>query len=280
MAKFMSKLFVNQSCEAERNAESTPIHNTIFNAGRIKLIAIPFLFTSISTHANWYAIDNYEGKIGSAKVHVSLQTYEHFGGGNIRGSYYYDKYSAPIPLYGQRTNSSMKLCEVHSGWGYELDMDHQNKDGTHFCPFALTTSDDEVKGTWQHEGSTHIVLLVRSNSLKGESIKINKQEGVEIPYWGQTPTHSFIGIYQKNENGIYIDKINIINKSTGKVDQTINPQSKTCDFGFYMTSIYQNIEGEKSPPQVRLNCYSTKGDISNNYKFDRDSKKYLLIDNY
>lgn len=278
MADFLNKfLFINHERLNEMQRQSIAARR-FFNA-KMKFITISLFLTSVNAHANWYVVDNYEGKIGSTNVHVSLQKYEYFGSNNIRGSYYYDRYSAPIPLYGQRTSSTMKLCEVHSNWEYELDVSLENEDKMHPCPFTLTEIDDVLKGIWQNKSSTHKVLLKHSNSLNGESNQIERREGIEIPYWGQTPTHSFIGIYQKNENGIYIDKINTINKATGKIDQTINPQSKTCDFGFYMTSIYQNIESKKNPPQVRLNCYSTKSDISNNYKFDRKSNKYLLIKN-
>lgn len=278
MVVYLSKLsFTNH--EGMNGIQDQPITARRFFNTKIKLITISIFFTSVSAHANWYVIDNYEGKIGSTTIHVSLQTYEHFGSNNIRGSYYYDKYSAPIPLYGQRTPTTIKLCEVHSEWEYELNVGRENEDKMHPCPFTLTESDDGLKGIWQNKESTYKVLLKHTNSLNGESNKIKRQEGIEIPYWGQTPTHSFIGIYQINENGIYIDKINILNKATGKIDQTINPQSQTCEFGFYMTSIYQNIESKKTQPQVRLNCYSTKSDISNNYKFDRESQKFLLIKN-
>ncbi|KPU61804.1 hypothetical protein AN403_5909 [Pseudomonas fluorescens] len=46
-----------------------------------------------------------------------------------------------------------------------------------------------------------------------------------------------------------------------------------------MTSIYQNIENKKEASQVRFNCYSTKVDIIEDYKFDAESRKYLSIKN-
>ncbi|WP_155510367.1 hypothetical protein [Pseudomonas fluorescens] len=249
---------------------------------KVVLAAVTLLSIPINARADWYIIDNYKGKIGSNNVHVSLQRYEHFGSGkNINGSYYYDSRSAPIPLYGRHESSTIELCETHNERDYEINFNSGNENGVkmHFCPFKLTESEDGLRGVWKSKEKIYKALLKHNNSLNSETKQITRQEKIEIPYWGQTPTHSFIGIYQKNENGIYIDKINTINKATGEIEQTINPQSQACQFGFYMTSIYQNIENKKEASQVRFNCYSTKVDIIEDYKFDAESRKYLSIKN-
>ncbi len=61
--------------------------------------------------------------------------------------------------------------------------------------------------------------------------------------------------------------------------QTFNPQLHGCDFGFFMTSTYQNIESKKEHSQVRLNCHSTKSDIFSDYRYDSENHRYLFIDN-
>ena len=63
--------------------------------------------------AGWYRVENYEGSIGSASVHLSLQRYDGFGSGiTVEGSYFYDAKQRPIALYGKIDGSSLSLCEI------------------------------------------------------------------------------------------------------------------------------------------------------------------------
>jgi len=76
----------------------------------------------------------------------------------------------------------------------------------------------------------------------------------------------------KNNDGVTINEIKVLSKDDGQVIQVINPQDNKCDFGFYMTPIYQNVE-RFSSSSISLNCYSTNQDILVEYKFKRN--KYL-----
>ncbi|WP_223533266.1 hypothetical protein [Pseudomonas sp. GL-RE-20] len=254
----------------------------LFLRGRNSLIAITLLFTSINIRADWYVIDNYKGSIGPYQIHISLQKYDDYGSGqNIRGSYYYDKHLASIPLYGRYSSSSIELCEIHNNREYETYLNLGRNDGfnMHSCSFKLTKNGDDLVGVWQGEKKSYEVLLKHTSSFDSERKQKITTEKIEIPFWGQTPAHGFIGIYQEDENGAYINKVNIIDKTTGEIVQTFNPQLHGCDFGFFMTTIYQNIESKKERSQVRLNCYSTKSDIFSDYRYDSENHRYLFIDN-
>ncbi len=66
----------------------------------------------------------------------------------------------------------------------------------------------------------------------------------------------------------------MVNKSTGKEDQILDPQQHQCEFGFYMTAIYQNIEPLDQGKGITLNCYSQKADVVVDYRFDAGQKRY------
>jgi len=45
-----------------------------------------------------------------------------------------------------------------------------------------------------------------------------------------------------------------------------------------MTTIYRGIEDEDDKSQVWFNCYSTGGDKSVLYRFDKQAKRYRVMD--
>ncbi|WP_456311251.1 hypothetical protein [Serratia proteamaculans] len=234
-----------------------------------------------SAHAGWYVVDNYEGSIGAWPIHLSLQEYDSYGSGlNIKGSYYYDKYHAPIPLYGKRTADALELCEVHGADDYDRALVQGTKKGfdTQSCPFRLALKAGELTGHWQQGEKRYAVALKHTASLNNTAEERISARHVDIPFWGQTPTHSFIGHYQASTDGIAIDSISVINKKTGNTDQTINPQRPPCQFGFYMTAIYQNMESDNTGKMVWLNCYSEKADITVDYHFDKTRQRYITAE--
>lgn len=233
--------------------------------------------SAMAASDSWYVIKNYTGTIGKQSVHVSLQSYAFGGQTTVKGSYYYDKYRSPIPLYGNQTATSLVLCEVNGDKEYSEHIVEGTKYDASQCPLKLNTSGDNLQGTWGNKKSTVNVLLKLTGSLDATPLADNATQVIDIPFWGQTAEHSFIGVYEKKGDDISIDKVKVLNKSTGNVDQVIDPQLHNCTFGFYMTAIYQNIEKMDNPSQIVLNCYSTGSDNSVMYGLNQESHIYSLI---
>lgn len=241
------------------------------------ILTLSALLFVTRAHAGWYVVDNYAGTLGTLPVHLSLQEYDSYGSGlNIKGSYYYDKHRAPIPLYGKRTATSFELCEVHTPAEYDSALVEGTKQGfdTRACPFSLTREGEDLRGHWQQGARRYPVTLRHTASMNNTAEGKISGDGVDIPFWGQTASHSFIGHYQTGPDGIAIGRVSVVNKKTGHVDQTLDPQLHQCEFGFYMTAIYQNIETLAPGQRVMLNCYSQKADITVDYGFDPAQQRY------
>lgn len=245
------------------------------------LLALSAFFTTAGAHAGWYVVDNYTGTLGAWPIHLSVQQYDSYGSGlNIKGSYYYDKHRAPIPLYGRQTATTFELCEIHSPAEFDRVMNQGTAEAvdTRDCPFRLTREGDRLQGEWQQGTRRYPVTLQHTASLDNTAAGSITGDGIDIPFWGQTASHSFIGHYQTGPDGIVINRVSVLNKKTGRVDQILDPQQHQCDFGFYMTAIYQNIESLNQGKRVTLNCYSQKADISVDYRFDPTLQRYRTDD--
>jgi hypothetical protein len=235
------------------------------------------LLLSASIHAAYmpYVVSNYEGHIGGYPVHLSLQYYDFGKYINIEGSYYYNNHRAPIPLYGVNKSNSIVLCEINNDDNFDRYIVQGENFDVSKCPFKLTRDPTGLVGEWRNERSILNVDLKATIRLN-EGVLHGSAKEIDIPFWGQTKQHSFIGIYEVSNDGIAINKVNVVEKTNGKIIQTINPQLKGCEFGSYMTSIFQNIENDGS--QVRLNCYSTGGDVSVNYSLNKKTFRYGIVD--
>lgn len=244
---------------------------------RKTLLTLTALLSAPGAHAGWYKVDNYAGTIGAWPVHISLQQYDSYGSGlNIKGSYYYDKHRAPIPLYGRQTATTYALCEIHSAAEFDRVMNQGTTEAmdNRACPFHLTREGDRLQGEWQQGTKRYAVSLQHTASLDNTAEGSITGDTVDIPFWGQTATHSFVGHYQASADGIAIRRVSVVNKSTGQVDQILDPQQHQCEFGFYMTAIYQNIEPLDQGKGITLNCYSQKADVVVDYRFDAGQKRY------
>lgn len=94
---------------------------------------------------------------------------------------------------------------------------------------------------------------------------------------GQTQTHSFIEIYEKAlDGGIAIDKIKVLDKKDGRVIQVIDLQLYNCQFDFFMTRIFENVDNLNSSV-ISLNCYSVRGDITTHYSFNKRKNRYTFV---
>lgn len=240
---------------------------------QVALVSI-FLCGTAGANQSWYQVENYAGTLGELPVHLSVQQYDFSKNSNIRGVYYYDKYRSPIALYGIKTDSSISLCEAHSK--VEQESYNENSDRIDFtrCPFQLTEDNGTLKGAWKNERRQYPVMLRRIATMSPTSV----QGTLDIPFLGQTEKHAFLGRYEAADNNITIDKVQVVDKASGKTVQIIDPTLYGCDFGFYMTTIYRGIEDEDDKSQVWFNCYSTGGDKSVLYRFDRQSKRYRVMD--
>jgi len=233
--------------------------------------------SAMATSDSWYVINNYEGMIGKNPVHLSLQSYAFGGQTTVKGSYYYDKYRSPIPLYGNKTATSIVLCEVNTDKEYREHIEEGVKYDTSTCPLKLAFGGDNLQGTWQNKKTSLTVILQHTASMDATPLAGNTKQLIDIPFWGQSDEHSFIGVYEKKGNDISINNVKVLDKHSGNVVQVIDPQLHNCTFGFYMTAIYQNIEKVNSPSGIVLNCYSTGSDNSVFYGFSKASHAYLVI---
>jgi hypothetical protein len=240
------------------------------------VLGVCVLLLSASIQAAYvpYAVKNYQGHIGKYPVHLSLQYYDFGKSVNVEGSYYYDAHRAPIPLYGVNNTSSIALCEAVSDEIFDKYIVQGARFESSKCPFKLTRNSTGLLGEWSNERSTLKVDLEEMAGLSDEVLNGTVKE-LDIPFWGQTKQHSFIGVYEAGHDGIIINKVNVVDKKNGEIIQVINPQLNECEFGSYMTSIFQNIEKDGS--QIRLNCYSTGSDVSVNYKLNTQTSRYDVV---
>ncbi|MFI8418643.1 hypothetical protein ACQKDS_19755 [Serratia sp. NPDC078593] len=222
---------------------------------------------------SWYVVDNYIGTIGKHPVHLSIQSYDFGGGVNIEGSYYYDRYNSPIVLFGKESVGNITLCEISSKKEFERYIVSGDKYDSTKCPFRIIKRNQILKGVWKNNNVKLDVVLSKVSSMNKSNVKSESGE-LDIPFWGDTEKHYFIGVYKQSGNKVIINKVKVINKNDGQVIQIINPQDEDCDFGFYMTPVYQNIE-RLSRSSILLNCYSKDSSISVEYEFK--GYEYLKI---
>lgn len=228
-----------------------------------------FFFCSCSyAVSSWYVVNNYTGVIGKYPVHLSIQSYDFGKDVNIEGSYYYDHHRSPIALYGKEVSGMIELCEVSNKKDFEKYIVLGDKFDLSQCPLKITKHGQNLNGEWHNSKRKLDVSLKHVSSMFPRNI-VSESSTVEIPFWGQTDKHSFIGVYEKEGTDIVINKIKVFDKKSGNVIQIITPQKQECQFGFYMTSIYQNVE-EFDSNSIFLNCYSTRANVTVGYKFDKN----------
>jgi hypothetical protein len=157
---------------------------------------------------------------------------------------------APIPLYGKLDEKgNLSLCEIHTDDEYRQIIIHGSRTpvDTSTCPFQLAVTHQSANGKWVSGKRNYDVALAETARLDStQEYRIIVK--VEIPFWGQTDTHSFIGSYE--HDGV---KVNVINKRSRQVIQVINPMEHECLFGSFMTPIHMNIEsyGSRSLERAR-----------------------------
>ncbi|ELZ8935273.1 hypothetical protein U1D46_004333 [Cronobacter dublinensis] len=219
-----------------------------------------------------YDVNNYQGSIGPYLIHLSLQHYKFSNDINIEGSYYYDNHNTPIPLYGVQAADKLWLCEVSGKYDFEKFIVQGEKYDAKNCPMKLVKNIDGLGGLWEGGGAKLLINLKKVSDLHDGVLRGDASE-LEIPFWGNTKKHIFIGLYEKDKNGVVINKINVIEKDSGKKIQVIDPGLYGCNFGFFMTSIFQNVEKEGS--SILLNCNSYGPDVNVVYSFNKRKSIYI-----
>jgi hypothetical protein len=237
------------------------------------------LLLSAKAMAGWYHVENYEGSIGPDPVHLSLQTYSFGSGITVQGSYFYDAKQSPIALYGKASGAGLALCEIGDDKEFERIIVMGKKTGldTAGCPFSLELGDGVLTGSWSKGADKFPVSLRKVAGL--DDTGEGKVEGtVEIPFWAQSATDRFAGIYAKTDDGICMTKMQIINKKRKKAVQTIKFGGDLCNAGMLMTPIYWNVQNsvERGKDVISVSFYDGRAGYEEEYVFDRKTKKYRL----
>jgi hypothetical protein len=228
--------------------------------------------------AGWYQVENYEGSVGPNPVHLSLQHYASFGSGiTVEGSYFYDARQSPIAIYGKADGSRLTLCEIADDREFERVLMTGSKTpvDTAGCPFSLELTDNAATGTWSKAGDKFPVTLKKVSSLDDTSaLKIDGT--VEIPFWAETTTDRFAGIYTKSDAGICMTKLQVINKKKSKVVQEIGFDDPDCNAGMLMTPIYMNVQRwvEGGKDVISVNFRGGGAGYTQDYTFSPKARKY------
>lgn len=229
--------------------------------------------------AGWYHVENYEGSIGSNPVHLSLQTYNFGSGLTLEGSYFLDDKQSPIPLYGKVSGTSLALCEITNDEEFERIIVMGKKTGldTTGCPFSLEFGDGNLTGSWS-KGTDKFPVNLRKVAGFDDSGEGKIEGNVEVPFWAQTATDRFAGIYTKSGDGICMTKMQVINKKRKKAVQTIKFGGDLCNAGMLMTAIYENVQKsvERGKDIISVSFYDGRAGYEEDYVFSAKAKKYRL----
>ncbi|WP_181166193.1 hypothetical protein [Mesorhizobium sp. B2-5-13] len=223
--------------------------------------------------AGWYHVENYEGFLGASPIHFSIQTYDSLGSApKVDGSYFYDAKQIPIALYGTVSGTRFVLCEFSN----DEEFYQSPPINAARCPFSLDLKGNAVTGSWSKGTDRYPVTLKKIASLDdtGEA----KIDGtVEIPFWAQTATDRFSGIYTNTSAGLCMEKVQVIKKSSRKVVQEITfADDDVCSAGMLMTTIYMNVQKwvEQGKDIISVNFQGGGAGTAVDYVFNSRTRKY------
>lgn len=236
------------------------------------------LLLSGKAAAGWYHVENYQGSIGPHPIHLSLQTYDFGSGITVEGSYFYDSRQSPIALYGKISGGRIALCEISDEKEFQriFVIGSKTPVDTTGCALTLDVTDSGAAGNWSKGTETYPVSLKRIAGL--DDTGEGKIDGaVEIPFWAQTATDRFAGVYKNTSAGICMTKMQVIKKLGGKVAQeVIFRDDDVCSAGMLMTPIYMNVEKwiEHGKDVISVNFRGGGAGTTIDYVFDPTTKKY------
>lgn len=238
------------------------------------------LLLSGNAVAGWYHVENYVGFVGPDAIHFSIQKYDSFGSGiTAEGSYFKDATRSPVAIYGKANGNKLQLCEIADDKEFhqKIIMGSKTPFDTSACPLSLDLNDRGAAGTWTRGTTKYPVTLKKVAML--DDTGAGKVEGtIEIPFWAQTRKHMFSGIYTSRETGICMEALQVIDKRSKKVDQTIHfKDDDICNSGTLMTPIYMNVEKDTDTGDaIYVNFSNNSAGYSIDYEYDRKSGKYKL----
>jgi len=173
---------------------------------------------------------------------MSLRRFNALFKNKIEGVYYYDKYNSLIALYGRQIANEIILCEASE----LLDLEKYTMEGERYdlnlCPFRMHKNDAILSGIWKRGDAKLDVKLTYASSIVQNKI-VSDKGYVEIPFWGQSKRHAFIGMYEAGDDGVLINKFRVIEKKSGQTIQTLNPQSG-CAMASLKVAMGGDIVGE------------------------------------
>lgn len=231
--------------------------------------------------AGWYHVENYQGELGETPIEFSMQTYDFGSGLTVEASYYDKSKNSPVALYGKVVGSKVQLCEIVD----DEDLNRVIIQGsatpfdTSKCPILLVLSEDGANGTWKKDDVDHPVVLRKIASLD-DTAEPKIDGNVAIPFWAQTTTHMFKGIYTNTSNGLCMEKVEIVNKSSGNIDQEIAFANDVCNAGMVMTPIYMNVQtrADAGFDIMSVNFLDNRGGFSEDYGYDKKSNNFSKIE--
>lgn len=228
--------------------------------------------------AGWYHVETYAGAIGAFPVHLSVQNYDSFGSGiTVEGSYFYDSKLSPIPLYGIRADGKLRLCEISGKEQFKKLLVEGSKlpVKTDDCAFALDIGDGVLRGQWKSAAKTYDVTLKRVGMLDNTGDDGKIEGAVEIPFWGQTAKHAFIGTYGKIDSMICLTRVAVVDKKTRGEAGALKLDNDDCTAGLLMTPIYENIEDGRKPDTITVEYARGRTGDSVDYRLDPKTGAYL-----
>ena len=245
---------------------------------RFGLTVVCLLLLVQKAAAGWYHVENYEGSLGPFPIHLSIQTYKGFGSGiTVEGSYFYDAKQSPIALYGKANGTKLVLCEIadNNEFNRVIIVGTKTPIGTTGCSFFIDLNESGATGTWSQHTTKYPVTLKKVATL--DDTGDGKIDGAfAIPFWAQTATSMFSGIYTKTGSGMCMAKMQIINKTSKKVDQEITFDKGDCNAGMLMTPIYLNVQkfSKKGSDVISVNFRNGGAGYATDYIFDKKAKQF------
>jgi hypothetical protein len=233
--------------------------------------------------ANFYAqYTNYEGHIGNYPIYLSIQKDEWVSDLTVMGSYYYQRHTrrmTPIPLYGRYDKrGKLSLCEILTEEQLaEFKRKLGQKISTAGCAFSLAFTGNAARGYWT-DGKQKLAVTL---NMVGD-FRFSTQPGsggsgkFNIPYWGQTARHFFVGVYDMRSG----PTVDVIDKHSRQIIQTLKPEDDGCIVGAFLSPIYMSAEshGPRDAGQIRLRCAdSSKSSNNRYYAFNQSIGKFERI---
>ncbi|MDQ0322932.1 hypothetical protein QO002_005138 [Pararhizobium capsulatum DSM 1112] len=223
-------------------------------------LALGFLILSSgSASAGWYQITNFEGTVGGAPVHLSIQRFDKLNGKSdthVVGSYYFDDHRVPLRLNGaQLSDGTLTLCESDPVSKVQEVVKPD-------CTFSLVTLDSRLSGAWKSATKAVDVQLYEVGQLDntaGEDISGR----VEIPMWYATSKVMFVGVYKKSDacEKIVMTEVKTVSIRDGKTlrntllaqaEKEADDNGLACEAGLLMTEIYSNLDAGDTAASVAI----------------------------